>query len=195
MKGYIYILTNPALKVVKIGKTSRTPEERAAELYTTALPSPFEIFAYLQTEKFDQVEKSVHRILDLITTTRCNQGREFFDIDPNIAYKILENLALLINDAVLVSKNTTKVNKPKSKRKSTFRFSKINMHPGEKVQFAITGEEFEICDDKHILVNGKPTTLSRYTVDFMKKKTGIEAPYQGPKFFVKDGVQLRNLYN
>ncbi|MBA3017886.1 MAG: hypothetical protein FP811_07035, partial [Desulfobacteraceae bacterium] len=44
--GWIYILTNPSLQenLIKIGKTSRTPEERAKELSApTGVPAEFEI--------------------------------------------------------------------------------------------------------------------------------------------------------
>ena len=47
-KGYIYIMTNPALhNMVKIGY-SKDVEERRRKLSTTALPFEYEVFATLQ---------------------------------------------------------------------------------------------------------------------------------------------------
>jgi hypothetical protein len=59
LKGYVYILTNPSFREdwVKIGKSKRLPEIRGRELYNTAVPLPFEIYATLKTEKYNQAEK------------------------------------------------------------------------------------------------------------------------------------------
>ena len=62
-KGYVYILTNPSFREdwVKIGKSSRPVDVRAKELDNTAVPRPFDIYATLQTSKFDKVEKQIHK--------------------------------------------------------------------------------------------------------------------------------------
>jgi hypothetical protein len=46
-KGYVYVLTNPSFNDdwVKIGKSKRLPEVRGRELYNTAVPLPYEIYA------------------------------------------------------------------------------------------------------------------------------------------------------
>ena len=61
--GYVYILTNPSFREdwVKIGKSSRPVDVRSKELDNTAVPLPFEIYATLKTEKFDKVEKQIHK--------------------------------------------------------------------------------------------------------------------------------------
>ena len=48
-KGYVYVLTNPSFRDdwVKIGKSKRLPEVRGRELYNTAVPLPYEIYATL----------------------------------------------------------------------------------------------------------------------------------------------------
>lgn len=53
-KGYVYVLTNPSFRDdwVKIGKSAREPEVRGRELYNTAVPLPYEIYATLKTEKY-----------------------------------------------------------------------------------------------------------------------------------------------
>ena len=54
-KGYVYIFTNPSFREdwVKIGKSVRPVDVRSKELDNTAVPLPFEIFATIQTTKYD----------------------------------------------------------------------------------------------------------------------------------------------
>lgn len=80
--GYVYILTNPSFREdwVKIGKSSRPVDIRSKELDNTAVPLPFEIYATLQTLKYDVVEKKIHKAIDRLTDLRIRQNREFFNI-------------------------------------------------------------------------------------------------------------------
>lgn len=71
---------------LKLGKSSRLPEVRGRELYNTAVPLPYEIYATLQTEKFNEAERMIHRSIDRISDLRINKGREFFNIAPESAY-------------------------------------------------------------------------------------------------------------
>lgn len=68
--GYVYILTNPSFREdwVKIGKSSLPVDVRSKELDNTAVPLPFEIFATMQTVKYNEVEKLVHKTIDRIAT-------------------------------------------------------------------------------------------------------------------------------
>lgn len=77
-EGYVYILTNPSFREdwVKIGKSSRPVDIRSKELDNTAVPLPFEIYATLKTEKFDMVEKQIHKQIDRLTDLRIRQNRE-----------------------------------------------------------------------------------------------------------------------
>ena len=91
--GYVYILTNPSFREdwVKIGKSSRPVNIRSKELDNTAVPLPFEIYATLQTVKFDVVEKKIHKAIDRLTDLRIRQNREFFNIKPELALEIFKN--------------------------------------------------------------------------------------------------------
>ena len=71
---------------LKLGKSSRLPEVRGRELYNTAVPLPYEIFATLQTEKYNEAERMIHRSIDRISDLRINKGRGFFNITPESAY-------------------------------------------------------------------------------------------------------------
>ena len=93
--GYVYILTNPSFREdwVKIGKSNRPVDIRSKELDNTAVPLPFEIFATMQTVKFNEVEKLVHKTIDRLTDLRIRQNREFFNVPPQVALDIFNDIA------------------------------------------------------------------------------------------------------
>ena len=101
--GYVYILTNPSFREdwVKIGKSSRPVDIRSKELDNTAVPLPFEIYATIQTVKYNDVEKHVHKTIDRLTDLRIRQNREFFNVPPQIALDIFNDIAKMIDDAVV----------------------------------------------------------------------------------------------
>ena len=103
-KGYVYILTNPSFREdwVKIGKSSRPVDIRSKELDNTAVPLPFEIFATMETDKYNEVEKLVHKTIDRLTDLRIRQNREFFNVAPQIALDIFRDIALTIDDAIVL---------------------------------------------------------------------------------------------
>lgn len=102
-KGYVYILTNPSFREdwIKIGKSSRPVDVRSKELDNTAVPLPFEIYATIKTEKYNEVEKMVHRQIDRLTDLRIRKNREFFNIKPEVALEIFMDIYLAIDDAVI----------------------------------------------------------------------------------------------
>ena len=55
---------------LKLGKSSRLPEVRGRELYNTAVPLPCEIYATLQTEKFNEAERMIHISIDRISESK-----------------------------------------------------------------------------------------------------------------------------
>lgn len=55
--------------------TARTPEERAAQLSTTGLPTNFIVEYYIHVENYDNIEKLVHKRL-----ARYNTGKEFLNV-------------------------------------------------------------------------------------------------------------------
>lgn len=75
-KGYVYILTNPSMPgLVKIGRTTRTPEARALELHQTGVPTPFKVEEWVYSPDCAELEASVHVDLE---ECRVDPSREFF---------------------------------------------------------------------------------------------------------------------
>lgn len=85
--GHIYILQNPSLSEthLKIGRTTRTPEERAAEISaSTGVPSPFEVAWSSPAVDCGEAESLLHREL---TPYRTSASREFFELDLEVAIR------------------------------------------------------------------------------------------------------------
>lgn len=108
MSGYVYILTNPSFRDdwVKIGKSSRPVNIRSKELDNTAVPLPFEIYAVLKTEKYDEAEKQIHHLIDIVNPDmRIRKGREFFNVTPEKALSIFRECARTLDDASIETYN------------------------------------------------------------------------------------------
>ena len=113
-KRYVYILTNPCFKEnwVKIGKTDNL-DRRITELsQATGIPLPFKIYAVLETSKYNQAEHMIHKLIGkLAPDLRINPKRKFFNIEPEDAVSIMQEISNLIDDAKLLYYNNSH-NKP-----------------------------------------------------------------------------------
>lgn len=87
-EGYIYCFSNLSMPgLLKIGATTRTPEDRAKELFTTGVAVPFQIeFSRKVSSVFDK-EKQIHKILE----TYRIPSREFFAISVDNAMKVIDS--------------------------------------------------------------------------------------------------------
>lgn len=118
-KGYVYILTNPSFREdwVKIG-SSREVNVRSKELYNTAVPLPFEIYATIKTSKYIELEQYIHDTLTNLANRRINEKREFFNIKPEDALAHIKKLVELIPDAEINSPDTLNESKDKSTKRT-----------------------------------------------------------------------------
>lgn len=97
-KGYIYILSNPSFKFLKIGFTLRDPAIRIAELNTTGVPTPFEIIYEALVLNPEILESKIHQEL---SDYRVNDNREFFQVNKDIAYNQVKQVFVKNNIEVL----------------------------------------------------------------------------------------------
>jgi hypothetical protein len=88
--GYLYVLVNPAMEgLVKIGKTIRSPRQRANELGSvTGIPTPFILVFDVHVEDLDEAERYVHAELE---DQRVSSNREFFRVSTNEAVTAVLN--------------------------------------------------------------------------------------------------------
>ena len=90
MAGFIYVFSNPSFEGLKIGKTKSDPAERARELSTTSVPSPFKVEYFAFVDDHDRVETNVHAQLDRF---RQAKNREFFNCSDTIAIDAIRTVA------------------------------------------------------------------------------------------------------
>ena len=99
MDGYIYALHNPSFiqneqeMLLKIGKTTRHPEYRLQELYTTGVPTPFNLVWFRYVKDVDFFEKEIHKKLE---EWRVSNSREFFWFPRRSYMRCLENIFMSV---------------------------------------------------------------------------------------------------
>lgn len=203
--GFVYIMTNPSFREdwIKIGKSTRPVDVRSKELDNTAVPLPFEIFATMQTAKFDKVEKLVHKTIDCLTDLRIRQNREFFNVAPQVALDIFKDIAQTIDDAIVTEyENNMPISpEPKQKRtdartvkRSRFKFSIVGIKIGEYVTFTPTGVRAKVASDDSIEYEGRIYKLSPFVGTFMpEERRNTSGAYQGAKYFSYNGKILDDL--
>lgn len=205
-QGYVYILTNPSFKEdwVKIGKSSRPVDVRSKELDNTAVPLPFEIFATMKTCKYNEVEKLVHKTIDRLTDLRIRQNREFFNVAPQVALDIFNDIAMTVDDAEVilyednqpVQKRDAKTpdNEPHKKMRPRFKFSMVNIPIGAILTFIPTGIKVKVAGEDQIEYEGRIYKLSPFVGTFMPiEKRNTSGAYQGAKYFSYNGKVLDDL--
>ncbi|MDR2411913.1 MAG: GIY-YIG nuclease family protein [Candidatus Peribacteria bacterium] len=99
---------------------------RSKELDNTAIPSEYEIYATLKTEKYNEAERVIHNFVKKLNPDlRIRKNREFFNIKPENAAEILEDVSELLDDSEVEywSNGKIVVSTEKQKRKVGKRFS------------------------------------------------------------------------
>ena len=204
-KGYVYVLTNPSFRDdwVKIGKSKRLPEVRGRELYNTAVPLPYEIYATLQTEKYNEAERMIHRSIDRISDLRINKNREFFNIAPEAAYEILADIKELLGDEAILELKGDNVEVAKEVRKGSkrkvsqrFDFYSRGLKEGDVIRFI--GDETItaiVASDRQVLFENEKWYLSPLVRELYTRQGNVNSSgaYQGPAYFTFEGTKLTEL--
>lgn len=205
-KGYVYILTNKSFRDdwVKIGKSSRPVDVRSKELDNTAVPLPFDIFATMQTSKYAEIERIIHKQIDRLTDLRIRQSREFFNVQPEQALEILLDLATAFDDAVIMKyedgkpyqiypvNEVPKDKKPEKKeQRKPFAFSMVGLKVGDVVTFDPLKIEVKVAGENKIEHESRLWSLSNFTATFIPDEMRNHSDaYQGPKYFSYGGKTL-----
>lgn len=88
--GYVYILTNVSLPgMIKVGRTLRDSRSRARELFTTGLPTPFQVAFEIFSDEHEKLEADFHQELH---DFRISNNREFFKYPLDKAITLLQKL-------------------------------------------------------------------------------------------------------
>lgn len=98
-RGFIYILTNKAMPgLIKVGFSTRPPDERASELSTTGVPFPFEVAFFVEVDNPAQIEAEVHSQL---SKHRASKSREFFSLSVEQTIAVIENICGVSGNPIL----------------------------------------------------------------------------------------------
>lgn len=210
-KGYVYILTNDSFREdwVKIGRSSRPVDVRSKELDNTAVPLPFKVYATIQTTKYTNVERIVHKQIDRLTDLRIRQNREFFNVEPSQALDILFDLATAIDDAVVMqyvddkpvqlypSINNEKpqaVKIEKHVQRKPFEFAMVGLKDGDMITFAPLNIQVKVNGKNKVEFEGRLWSLSAFTGTYLPiEKQNNSGAYQGPKYFTYNNKTLWDL--
>ena len=201
-KGYIYIMTNPALKgMVKIGYATNV-EARRKQLSTTALPYEYEIYATYETSG-NLEDKKLHTLIDnLNNDLRVTKNREFYVLTPQGAYELVEAIATIsgttdklkriaMDEAQKQGEETAQeIDAEHKERQSPFRFSMCNIQPGEEIEYCNNPEiKCTIVDDKTVSYQGQNYSLS----SLAQLLTGSKNSIAGPRYFKYKGEWLNDI--
>lgn len=97
MNGYIYLLKNPHISFVKVGFTTKTPEERALDISSaTGVPGQWKVVHYWKVEHAHKAEQRLFK--GPLRLFRLDSKQEFFKLD--IAEAILKISDFLENAGI-----------------------------------------------------------------------------------------------
>lgn len=98
MKGWVYILGNAAMPgLVKIGKTTRSVEQRMEELYQTGVPCRFGLH---RAELFPDCHSAERQMHEIFSNRRFTASREFFYLADDTLEKMGNQLDSLLREQV-----------------------------------------------------------------------------------------------
>jgi hypothetical protein len=194
MRGKIYILTNDAMPdYIKIGFTAADDVEvRMKQLDTTGLPLPFRLYACVEVENAQQLERLAH---DVFAHHRARANREFFLMEPETAVRYLKAVSLNDSAARWIAANQqmidetgrrvpeSQVNRP---RMSPFSFSAAEVPLSSVIEF-VRDPRFTatVVTDTEVEFEGTRTKLSPLVKTILERLGGSNqsGAYHGPKFF------------
>lgn len=186
-KGYIYIMTNPALEnMVKIGY-AKNVEQRRKQLSTTALPYDYEIYATYETPG-NLEDKKLHKLIDnLNPNLRVSKSREFFIMTPEDAYELLEAIATISGSKDKLQK--IKSFKPKQVRKRpSINFYACGLKKGDELVCVEDPTIKVVVDSEHkVLYKDVLTSLSAIMSDIKGYNVA------GPLYFTYNGELLTDI--
>ena len=207
--GYIYILTNPSIPdYVKIGYAENVDERIRVLNSNPGLPFSFRVYATYGVS-IPLADKKLHSIIDQLNpdlrAVEVRDGksrtREFFAMEPEVAYNILHAIAEMHGDTDRLKRmeqtyydRENQANNDNSvgakKKAEAFRFSLANIPVGSTIAFKDDeNKTAEVISDKQVRYKGESYSLS-YLASLL---TGKERALQGPLYFTYNGETLDNL--
>ena len=183
--GFIYIMTNPALKdMVKIGY-AKDVEARRKQLSTTALPYDYEVYATYETSG-NLEDKKLHRMIDnLNPDLRVSKNREFFVMTPQEAFELLEAIATIsgTGDKLKCIEKNVSQNPVQHIKNPPINFTKCGIPLGAELVFTEDPTvKVTVVSERKVQWNEEVTSLSAIVCALKHKKA-----IQGSAFCTYNG--------
>jgi len=207
--GYVYVLTNDSFREdwVKIGYSGMIPNARSKELNNTDVPLPYEVYATLKTDKYVEAEKLIHSFIGKLNPSlRIRPNPEFFNIRPEDAASILEDVAIVLDGAeveywldgqkVIDDEPPQSNGKNAKKKNKRFSFYSKGLKNGDVISFIDDPNISAVVrDDREVEFEGKNWKLSPLTRELFKRKDNVNSSgaYQGANYFAYQGAKLVDL--
>jgi T5orf172 domain len=168
-RGKIYILTNDAMPdYIKIGYTAADDvETRMKQLDTTGLPLPFRLYACVEVEMAQQLERLAHEVF---ATQRARANREFFLVEPETAVKYLQAVSMNDPKARWISAGQEMIDESGNRlgeekvvkpRRTNFTFSSADVPIGAEILFARNPSFVaNVFSDSEVVFEDQVTKLS-----------------------------------
>lgn len=170
--------------MVKIGYAANV-ETRRQQLSTTALPYEYEVYATYETSG-NLEDKKLHRLIDnLNPDLRVSKNREFFVMQPEDAYELLEAIALISGSQSKLKKHKADTSKKQNVKKPAIDFFKCGLKVGDELVFVNDSSIRVTVQSEHkVLYNEELTSLSAIA----KRILGYNVA--GPQMFTYNGEPL-----
>ncbi len=96
-RGWVYVLSNKGHpNLVKVGFSTKDPQKRAEDLYTTGAPHKFVVEYDVLVEAPESIERKVHKAL-----RKFHENREYCKCSPEQAVLIIRRE---LGDSIIVEK-------------------------------------------------------------------------------------------
>lgn len=206
-KGVIYILTNPSFpQFVKIGYADDVKRRLAQLNRSECIPFAFRIYAIYEVD-FRLSDKKVHSIIDKLNPNLRSieefegkpRVREFYAMNPEDAYSILEAIAEINGRKDKLKKIEPTKNEEKEEeianeietenqeKLENFSFEKCNIPIGATLQYINNPSIIcTVISDRKVKYNNKEMYLTGVAKILLNKKSGI----CGPRYFTYNGEKL-----
>lgn len=187
-KGYIYIMTNPAMpEYVKIGFATNV-EARRKQLSTTAIPYEYEVYATYETAGHIE-DKKLHRMIDnLNPDLRVSKGREFYVMTPDDAFEMLEAIATISGTIKKLKKTKGTEAKKQKKKNPPVNFLKCGIPIGAKLVFIEDPKiVVKVVSERKVQQGDEITSLSAISDSIKGYSTS------GPAFFTYKGKKVSDI--
>lgn len=191
----VYVLTNRAFAhLVKIGYTTTDVKTRMRSLDGTGVPYPFECYYAGKTPEGIDVERAIHLALK---DYRINKKREFFELEPAHAAKILSYLCIedvTPDDGQEMSVDDGASIMQAEERRPTFSFDMLGIPPGTILTHSFDANQTcEVLEGSRVLFRGEKASLSGSALVVINETGRNWLAAQGAKYWCLNGESLHDL--